>query len=700
MTQSPTTDDRSQNTSAEAQGQRRHEMHAMVRDRFRPMLNGDGRAPNLLWWDQARVAIWSTHAFFTGDESDIAFANTILRYVRDVLQPKPDAPRPFETSGLAGLLAAHDAKLDEDVRTWADQLLSELLPNGMTRDFQFQGMNDNMPVMFTWALLFGGQRYHNDRCTEVGRANLLQLRDLLRRRGTVSEYGSNYATHRLTGIAHIVEHIDDPELRRIAHDIEHRLWAELAGHYHPRLGTLSGASMRGGSPWKLETPTLLRHVFGDAILPPDKPWTEFLERSPAEHTRELGLDPDTYLFAYPFGYGSEFVSATYHVPDDVAALFYEKPDAFTFECSTEQGYINEGVFCEQEHVYGQGGMRTNVILTDREVVIPHFPDNGAQPHGLVTHHGRNFAIGTSTTNQFATSHAFRCTYARHDPLRHDADRGEVLVRYNLNEKTQGGRTENTYRKTPDRETTQQNYCTLTRDDGRHHTLQHGPTALCLQVPQYLEHWDIRSMRTDVAVFQPGGWAGRAWVGETPVDALPFESDAELVTLDQGAVYLAIRPLIGRHLERRCAIRLHAAEDYLIISLYNYQGEAIELSEREMLKLGNGFLFDVRDAADFDSFDAFREQMRQTQVLDQLYAGTRRVHVHRPGLRMSMEVCPYANTVKSRSINGRTVEYPQLRFSNALEQTLPLLGEAGDPDEDWAWLQTQINRPAETYNVID
>lgn len=37
--------------------------------------------------------------------------------------------------------------------------------------------------------------------------------------------------------------------------------------------------------------------------------------------------------------------------------------------------------------------------------------------------------------------------------------------------------------------------------------------------------------------------------------------------NEGAAYLAVRPLIGRHRERPAALRLHQTEQYLMMSLY-------------------------------------------------------------------------------------------------------------------------------------
>ncbi|MHB9022576.1 MAG: hypothetical protein ACYC7E_00145 [Armatimonadota bacterium] len=675
-----------------AQRQRRLEQAALIRERFRPLLDDRACSDHLYWWDQDRVAIWSSNAFFLGNEEDIAFGNTILRYVRDVLPPT-SGPNVFGSAAMSGVMMQHGHLLENDVKEFGLRLLDTCLPDGTTRDYTFHGFNDNMPVMWSWALCAGGELLDNPRFTEVSWANLCQLKDMFRRRGTVSEYGQNYGTHRLTGIAHIAELSRHPEFRALALQLEARIWAELAGHWHPRLATVGGAAMRGGYPFAHETSALLRQVFGDAITIPAAPWMG--------HYKTDEYQPG-YIFAYPFAYGAEFAAAEYHVPDEVAELFYQKPIGFTFQCTAEQGYANAGVFCKQESIIGVGGGAIGIKLTDQVVEIPFHPAHGAQEHGLITYHGANYSVGSATTNMFNTSHAFRCQYRRSEDARTPADYGEVLVRYNINDKVAGNVVKNSYWKGPDYPYEYANYCHLPLEMGTHHCLQDGNTVMCLQVPDWNEYWDVRSLRTDIFFYQAHGKVGRVFVGDREVTGLPFSSATEeIITVDEGAVYLAIHPLIGRSRERQAAMTIHEEENFLVVSLYNYEGSSLNLSPRDMAKLGNGFVFEARDAADFNSFADFQTAMRLTRVHDQLYGGVRTVHYARPDARLSLVVCPYANTVMSRSVNGLNHAVPQFSFSDGRHASLPFLDSTPAVGfEDWEWITTQINRDAETYNPID
>lgn len=677
--------------SPAVQTERRREQAALIRTRLRPLLDDDARSGRLAWWDQGRVAIWASNAFFIGEAADIAFANAILRYFRDAL-PHPDGPNVFEAAALAGVLAQYGDRMEDDVRDFCQAELAHILPHGCTRDFQFHGFNDNMPVMWSWALLFGGHLFNEPRFTEIGHANLCQLRDLFRRRGAVSEYGQNYSTHRLTGLAHLADHAADPEMRTLAADLEARVWAELAGIWHPALARLCGPGNRGGYPLIGETTALLRQVFGDAITVPSHPWHVYFIPD---------IDADGFTFVYPFAYGAEFAAATYHVPDAVAELFYAKTKDFSIAYTAENGYANPGLFCKQVPVYGIGGRLITAELTSEQVEIPHYPAHGAQPHGIVVHHGANYSLGTSTTQMHETSHAFRCAYRRGEaPLSPD-DYAEVLLRCNVNGKIPGGRTVNAYWKSPEFRDEKENYCCLYWDRGRHHSLQHGNTALVLTVPNWTEYWDVRQVATELFIYRRAGTGG-IFVGETTVDALPaaFAKEA-LITIDEGATYLAIYPLIGRVRERDAAIRLRDVDGMLVISLINHEGASLELSPREMAKLGGGFVFTARDAKDYPSFAAFQAEMRAARMHDQLYGGVRRVHFATPLLRLSLVLCPYTNTVMYRSVNGLDAVTPQFAYSDGCHAGLPFLD--GTPSvgfADWEWITTQIEREPETYNPTD
>lgn len=690
--------------SPSLQAERRRQLLALIRSKLRPLLDANGDAPNLLWWDHDRVEVWASNAFLAGDTADVEFGNVILRHVRDVLAPKP-GPNVFGCSAWAGVLAHHGERLEPDVREHGERFLLKNLPFGMTADFQFHGYNDNMPVMWTWALLYGGEHLNRPDFLRTARANLGQMKDMLRRRGTVSEYGMGYSVHRQGGFANIAEFSRDAEIRELACDIEARIWAEIAGHWHPALGQVCGASMRGGHPIVDEMQVLFTQVVG---CPPAFPWqTAEAYLDTREVVQELGCDPNQYVFAYPFGFAAEFASATYHVPDAVAELFHRKDTPFRFACTAENGYVNEGIWCKQVPVRGQGGILIGSKLTDEVVEIEDCPQHGAQPHQLVTWHGRNFSLGSSTANMFTTSHALRCNYRRIEKPSGFEDLGVMCLRYNINGKVPGGRLPNLYPRSPDdAPQPAENYCQLYRDMGRHFCLQHANTVLCLSTPDYREYWDVRELRLDLLFLQQHGKV-RRW---------ELSADGSRMDIDEGAVYFSVRPLIGRRLESSTGfqpvtpentgkmpvppscIRVREINEWLAISLYNYEGPSRSFGKREIAKLGNGFVLEVRDSTEFADFAAFQAEMDRAKVLDQFYGGRRRVHYARPDLRLSTHYCPYTHTTMYASINGLERPWEKLSFSNGIETSMPFMDNTPAPGfEDWDWIETQMKRPVETYN---
>ncbi|HAI14226.1 MAG TPA: hypothetical protein DCM28_21155 [Phycisphaerales bacterium] len=678
-------EDISRCTSPQAQATRRIRMLAMIRGRLAPYLQDGVGNPHLIWWDQTRVAMWASHAFLAGDKEDVQMGNDILRYAQEQMLPDM-TPNPFMTSTAASLLVERDAQLDEDTRAFLDDLLARLAPMGMTRDFQFHGYNDNMPVMFSWGMLYAGERFGHEDLLQVAHANLYQCRDLLRRRGAVSEYGMGYATHRIVGFAQIAEHCADREIQQLARDIEARIWAEIAGHWHPELGEIAGASLRGTFAVNYEPLSVFEVVFGSAIHRPWEPQESFFNNE--DQIRMFGLDPKKYLFTQPLALASEFCSATFHVPDAVAELFYSKTKPFEFKATAENGYFNEGVFCKKQTITGNGGQYRGVKLTDELVVIPDHPEHGGQMHNMTTWHGKYFALGSSSTNMFPTSYAMRCNYMRTPKPASRDDIGMFTMRYNINNKVPGGKFINDCPQSPDHPNETGNYCRLYRDMGRHFCMQHQGTVVCLATPEYREYWDVKQMRLDLCFWQLHG----------KVNHWEIAGNNSCVDINENAVYIRIRPLIGRHLQRDQAIKIQAINEWLVVSLYNYDGPSKIMTSREMARLGNGFVLEVRDAKDYLSFKHFQQEMDQARVLDQFYSARREVHYARPDMRLSAHYCPYRHTLIHASLNGLDLPRPKLSFSNGLQDSLPFMN--ADPAvgfEDWDWIQTQQQREVETYN---
>jgi len=268
------------------------------------------RSERLLWWDQSRVAIWPRTLSSSGDAADLAFANTILRYVRDVIAEPPN-PNPFLASSTASVLGctgqARARRACVGAAGAGAGLPFRADPRLHVSRLQRQHARD---VDLGAGLCRGGAG--NARFTAVAGANLRQERDMLRRRGAPSEYGQGYATHRLTDMAHLAKLGPTAEFRELALQIEQRFWAELAGHWSPAVAQIPGPPC---ARWALRAREQLPAADGFRRRDhhPAAPWKRIFEEYPAAFAREFDLDPAQFLMCYPFAYGSQFASAEYHV---------------------------------------------------------------------------------------------------------------------------------------------------------------------------------------------------------------------------------------------------------------------------------------------------------------------------------------------------------------------------------------------------
>ena len=167
---------------------------------------------------------------------------------------QPEAAGEFDifiTNHTVQLLRLHREKLDppvlEKMERWGRVALRDY--NGDRQsDYQFHGYNDNMPSKATLGLILGGEYFDDQAAVEHGLWNLRQLRDLLSRRGTLSEYSSpTYSALSLAHLAEIEALAGSEDARELARQCVERIWAEFLGRFHPPTGILSGPYSRAYS---------------------------------------------------------------------------------------------------------------------------------------------------------------------------------------------------------------------------------------------------------------------------------------------------------------------------------------------------------------------------------------------------------------------------------------------------------------------
>ncbi|MDR1145072.1 MAG: hypothetical protein LBK71_02935, partial [Verrucomicrobiales bacterium] len=239
------------------QRQRREQWFAAVRGLAPKIFNADG-SPKIPQFDSPhREALWLLPSLYTGTDSDIELANRVIARWHDAPET-PGGPGSRETHGshfgifqsnsIIHLYHRFRDRLTPDaeavMRVHAAHGTHTYFGDGQP-DTKYHGANDNMPTMAMTGLVFGGELLGDERAVRHGLWQLHQLRLLLSRAAWVSEYNScTYTPITLSGIASLATYARDPEIRALALECEHRLWAEVLLHYHPGTFRQAGPQSR------------------------------------------------------------------------------------------------------------------------------------------------------------------------------------------------------------------------------------------------------------------------------------------------------------------------------------------------------------------------------------------------------------------------------------------------------------------------
>jgi len=165
----------------------------------------------------ARERIWLCFALMCGGPNDKQLANAILadtKFQQHVpARSEAEKVHPFDifvSNHAVQMLVLHADKLTEPVRlkieSWAKLALNDY-PGDRQADYQFHGYNDNMPSKACMGMILGGEYFKDSAAVEHGLWSLRQLRDMLTRRGLISEYNSpTYSPVTLAGLIEVAKY--------------------------------------------------------------------------------------------------------------------------------------------------------------------------------------------------------------------------------------------------------------------------------------------------------------------------------------------------------------------------------------------------------------------------------------------------------------------------------------------------------------
>ncbi len=579
--------------------------------------------------------MWHAMSFLEGGSTAVARANAMLR------RQLHEGGGHFWTSGMASILTRFRGRLKDDLAAALLARLAESLPDEARQ--RFRGYNDNFPSMAALSTVLGGQLTHDRATINAGIRTLRTGQRLLERRGFLSEYASpTYSAITLTCMAEIVELSDHEEARSIALGIEHRVWAEMAARFHPATSFIAGPHSRAYMADMCAHPhnahVVLYQAFGDGVFV--NPLNAAFPPAPGQalHGGDQMLAAHTAWQTTP----------TYHVPDPVLELAFEKPTPCVVEGDTEHA-----------------AMHRNVWRDRRQPVTPYAECPAGSSH-LYTWIDRDAALGTSS-RPFLDSYqhtACHLVYRRgaEPELPHVAS---LFTRYLMDDPP------------PNRHE-------HLNDAGRTLCIQHESTAMVLAWPKPAWQADadhqpdpvgvgVASLKLSLLLTCFYDQQPEAWIDDQRCEGLGGRSeDPAPVFLADGPVYLAIQPLAIDDHGRDAAVQVSVVNGFLMIDLVNYRGPKRSFSVEQLVSTRNGFVLDVARASDWPSFEAFRRGRADAHVTDRWSPpdAMRDVRVERDGLTLEMAVSPFSEGIKHRSINGRLVRAPKLRLPHGIETTLP------------------------------
>jgi hypothetical protein len=571
-----------------------------------------------------RVRFWHSMSLLES-EATREQANAIIRKCFEDRGKLQSSFSHFEFCSAAQLLTKQKDKIAPGNRQALANLLREALEH--QSPIYFRGYNDNYPAMENLAAVLGGEELDDVRARQRGLEGLRHLLELFERRGLLSEYtSSTYTPVTQLCYADIAEYSGDSEAKRLALQIENRIWFDIAAHFHAPTNILAGPHSRAYNVDSVghlhQVHMLLYQCFGDRLwLNP----VHFL--FPPAAKQVIHHDGD---LAFMQASNVWMASGTYHPSAETARLMFGKTFPFRVSATSEFGAAELAVLTRVDGKFQQ----TQEILE--------YPCGELVSTSYLT---EDYAIG-SATSQFHDGNqtdTFFVNFKRSEKPSSLKDTGTIFCRYACNGDGPGLTWHDPRNQTDERSRD------LFADAGRVHTVQKNSTVLTLyqSKAQFIDDYSVLRLVLVVPVFYRK--LRRLMIG----DGMELSSkNPEIVWIEDDFLYAAFRPLIPTDHGRRFAVTADQNGDYLAISFYNYDGPPSRFSRKELLRTLNGFVAEIGSRREYGSFDRFRSHVLEGRVEDVVADGQRITRYNRPGIQLDLCHSLYFGGVKYALVDGK------------------------------------------------
>lgn len=580
----------------------------------------------------------------------------------------------FDTNIAVALLVHFRDRMTPATRSVLERLTRDgfsFKPGNRQPDYQYHGYNDNMPSKATMGLILGGELLGEKDAVEYGLWNLRQMRALLVRHGTNSEYNSpTYSPLTVHAMGEIAEHAKNEEARELARGIEARLWLDIAARFHPEIGVVSGPYSRAYTADAVAhlsiLASMLWFVVGDIARP--SPMLLF-EKDSGLAMHHMGDAPFNIVQMCWLAAGS------YHISNGAMELFHRKRYPYRAIATSEMGDI----------------------ASDQ-------PARGTRFESVLE---KDFAVGTSDTHFLGGGHSYAVTYKRREPVASFKDVGTVFNRMVLDDEVPGewqrieapsdaskGEAKRYYSNEGESDYVSTNSnAILVQSGATVMSLAHPRVALGKGGDSERPGMPTASSRpfsrlSDLVIFSShfggadelivAGEARRRWGGDVPA--------GQWIACRRGKLLIAVRPLAYSQHFGRAKVTLEKLDRYEMIRMEIYRGEKREFTAGELKVMFGGFVAEHASADAWPSLQAFADAAARGRFSD-YYWLTRRTRYRREpgafgggdkGVDIETSWSPGAVAPRYATVNGLPVEWPNVSYDGVERSAIPFVNEPFKP----------------------
>lgn len=468
-------------------------------------------------------------------------------------------------------------------RQLLSQLAQNLILSNLERNLPISALvrysdgNVNHPLAAYVNLICSGELL-NDRTSIILGRNLLQnFQHTISsrthknfRQAEMPEYNSpTYTALDLWFLALAAEFAQDDDFKSLARFLEERLWIDVALHWHEPTQQFVGPFSRAYAEDSLGGFSALHCTFGfalqtDIFLAPDLP---------VKFSHPSALIENAFIAVLNF-----------HVPDQAIQIAFDKPLPYSFRMTT---------YCEQYHENARSA--ENISTFDPEIYPGGWSD-------LTSFLDAEFCLGTASRSYVngGQNDAFTLRYRRSKKIANGTDFRSLFTRMVFNGSRFG----------------QDNFCHVTGfqitkdylyEEGRPFCFQHKNKAVLGYVPKRAGHADVTELRLDL-IFSHHAPFDHFSVDDEEISSFPFQKkEFKKIMLADYQTYLAIFSLQPSLLaDFQGKISIAPVDDFLILSIYNYQGDSMDFSKEMMSQTLNGVAFLAESRKNFPESQDFKK----------------------------------------------------------------------------------------------